>query len=93
MQGSISPTFYEHLLLAEIPKEEKDTNTDDLTVFLSIMGFFRVKAAHKMLVNLTPGVNFINVLRARFSYKRSSFCQNVTREKHSRPKNTLIKCW
>jgi hypothetical protein len=27
------------------------------------------KAARKMLVKLTPGVNFINVIRARFSYK------------------------
>jgi len=32
--GSISPTLYEQLLCAQIPKEQKDTN--DLPVFLHL---------------------------------------------------------
>jgi len=31
--------------------------------------FCMKKAAHKMLMKLTPSVNFINVLHARLSYK------------------------
>jgi hypothetical protein len=34
------------------------------------------KAAHKMLVKLTPGVNFTNILWAAFAPK--SFCQKIT---------------
>ncbi len=30
---------------------------------------FSAKAAHKMLVKLTPGVNFSNILRAAFLYE------------------------
>ena len=53
----------------------------------------RAKAAHKILVKLTTGVNFINVKRTNFSYKRRFFtymyleksCQNdVSNEKFVR---------
>jgi len=37
-------------------------------------------------------INFINILRACFSYKRA-FCKKVTREKHFRAKNERVKCW
>jgi len=36
--------------------------TDNLSVFFAPLGSVRVKAAHKMLVKLTPGVNFTNLL-------------------------------
>jgi len=52
-QGSISPTFYEQLLRVQIPKTQKDT--DDLTVFFSLLGSALVRTAHKMLVKSTPG--------------------------------------
>jgi len=42
------------------PKAQKFTA--DLTVFFEHLGSAREKAAHKMLMQLTPGVNFINVL-------------------------------
>jgi len=32
-------------------------------------------------MKLTPGVNFINILRTRFSYQSAIFCQNLTKEK------------
>jgi len=39
------------------------------------------------------GVNFINILRARFSYINAFFAKNVTRQKHFFTKNLRIKCW
>jgi len=39
-------------------------------VSLGTFGAYTVKAACKMLVKSTPGVNFINILQAAFSYKR-----------------------
>jgi len=41
----------------------KRKRTDGLTVFFALLGFAaRVKAARKMLMKLTPRVNFINIL-------------------------------
>ncbi len=40
-----------------------------------------------------PGVSFINVLSARFSYESPFFWPNVTREKYFRKKNMRGKCW
>jgi len=50
---SISSTFYVQLLRTQIPKVQKDT--DDLTVFFTLLGFMSKKAARKTLVKLTPG--------------------------------------
>jgi len=52
--GSISPTFYEQLLHVQISKVQK--NTDDLTVIFVLLRSELIKAARKMLVNLTPGL-------------------------------------
>jgi len=49
----------------QIPKEYKDT--DDFTVFLPLSGLSSVKAVRRMLMKLSPGVNFINVLRTAFT--------------------------
>ncbi len=48
-------TFYEH-------RSQKHKKTDNLTVFFMLLGHARAKAARKMLMKLTSGVNFINVL-------------------------------
>jgi len=48
VQVSISPTIYEELFCAQIPKVQK--NVDDLTVFFALVGSLSVKAALKMLV-------------------------------------------
>jgi len=42
-------------------------NTDGLTVFFALLGSEGVKAARKMLLKSTPGVNFINVLSTTFT--------------------------
>jgi len=64
-QGSISPTFYDQLLHVQIPKGQKDSQV--ISVILgTLVGSARVKTAHKMLVKLTPGVIFINILEAAF---------------------------
>jgi len=60
-QVSISPTFYAQLLRSEIPKSPK--NTDKLFKYVHI------KAARKMYVKLTTGVNFTNILFEPFLYK------------------------
>ncbi len=49
--GSISSTFFEQLLNLQIPKAEK---TVKLSVFFALSGSAHVKAAHRMLVKLTP---------------------------------------
>jgi len=46
-----SPTFYEQLLLAQLPKVQKDT--ENLTTFFALLGYEPVKASSKMLVKLT----------------------------------------
>jgi len=46
------------------PKPTK--KTDDLAVFYALLRSTSVKAGCKMLVKLTPGVNFMNVLRSAF---------------------------
>jgi len=48
--GSISTTFYAQLLQAQIPKAQKNTFK-----LFALLRSALVKAAHKMLVKLTPG--------------------------------------
>ena len=52
--GSISPTFYKQLLLAQIPKAQK--KTVKFSSFIALLGSACVKAACRKLVKLTPGV-------------------------------------
>jgi len=40
---------------------------DNLTVFLALLGSAGIKAACRMLMKMTPGVNFVNILTAPFS--------------------------
>jgi len=47
------------------PKSAK--KNDSLTVFLAHLESASVKASTKMLGKLTPGVNFINILRTSFT--------------------------
>ena len=49
---AISPTFYEQLLRAQIPKVQK--KTVKLTSFIALLGSAHVKAALRMLVKLSP---------------------------------------
>jgi hypothetical protein len=49
-----SPTFYDQLLCAQIPKAQIDT--EDLTVSFTLLGSTHVKADCKALVKLTQGV-------------------------------------
>jgi len=90
-QGSISSTFYEHLLRSD-PKSAK--RTDDLTVFFAPSGSARIKAASRTLMKLTPSVNFINVKCTRFSYKChfSSYMYVVKAAKtYIHTKNSYVK--
>jgi len=43
--------------------------TYNMTIFFVLSGSVHVKAASRTLIKLTPGVNFINILHAPFSYK------------------------
>jgi len=40
--------------------------TDSLTVFFALMGSAHIKAAHRMLINLTPWINFTNIFTCSF---------------------------
>jgi len=44
-------------------------------------------------IRIQTGVNFINLFHAHFLYESGFCCQNVTREKHFRTKNVLVKGW
>jgi hypothetical protein len=55
-QWLTSPTFYEQLLRMQIPKAQKRTSS-----FFGLMGSAGAKAAHRILMKLTPGVDFINI--------------------------------
>ena len=52
----------------EYPKSAK--KTDSLTVFFALLGSFRIKAAHKILVKLTPRMtrNVTREVPARVCY-------------------------
>ncbi len=67
---SISPIFYKQLF------QTKVVSTPFMCLQFGFVIFwqedFGAKAAHKMLVTLTPGVNVTNILWAAFSYE--SFC-------------------
>ncbi len=54
-QGLISPTCLLEAFTCADPK--KHWMTDDLTVSFALLGSMSEKAAHKMLMKLTPGVN------------------------------------
>jgi len=49
------------------PKSAK--NTVKLSVFFVLLGSVCLKAAHKTLIKLTPGINFISIILMRFSYE------------------------
>jgi hypothetical protein len=42
--------------------------TDDLTVIFALSGSSHLKAEHKMLMKLTTGLNFINILHTTFMH-------------------------
>ena len=52
-QRSISPSIYEQLLRAKIPKAQKDSQVKQL---FALLGPASIKSASKMLVKLTPEV-------------------------------------
>jgi len=62
-----------------------------------ILGSFQIKAAYKHVGEIDSGVNnFINILRANFSYQslfRSFFLVTFWQKKHFRMKNSHVKCW
>jgi len=68
-------------LRAKILKTQKRQSSQQCRFVL--LGPTSIKAAHKMLTKLTPGVNFNDILRSNFSYERrfgSFFYLHVTRE-------------
>ncbi len=57
-QASISPTFYVKLLPLQVPKAQNDTA--DMTVFFVLSVSASVKAAHRMLMKLTPALHIFS---------------------------------
>jgi len=53
------------LLRAQIPKVQKQTVM--LAVLLPLLGYVGPKAASRMLMKMTPGVDFTHFLRAAFT--------------------------
>jgi hypothetical protein len=63
---TISPTFHAKLLHTHTdPKSTKRQSIHQC--LLELLVSVHVKAAHKMLMKLTPGVNFINDLHTAFA--------------------------
>jgi len=61
--GLTSPTFYKQLLHLKVTKVQKDSQV------VSLLCAFGICAHKRMLMKLTPGVNFTNILRAAFALK------------------------
>jgi len=55
--------FHQHSTSSFTRADPKSTKRlDELTVFFALLGSVSAKAVHRMLVKLTPGLNFINIL-------------------------------
>jgi len=68
---SISPTFYEQLL-RQYPHDKKFlSQRENFSTEKALKILFYQKAVNKMLLELTPGVNFINILLTAFGTHRS----------------------
>jgi len=90
----ISPTFYLQLLCARIPKAQKIQSS--WHSFFALLGSLYVKTAPKMLMKLTPEVNFINILHAYFLYESSFKAKLQAEESCSKDfctKNLRLKHW
>jgi len=48
-------------------RSQKRKNNDNLNVFFMLSGTACLKAACRMLMKMTPGLNFTNILRAAFT--------------------------
>jgi hypothetical protein len=55
---------------------------DDLTFFFTILGSASVKAVCRMLMNLSPGFNFINVLLTTFTLVDPKSVKNTVNHKY-----------
>jgi len=58
-------------------------NTADLTVFFAHLGSACVKAVRRMLMKLTAGVNFINVLCTAFKLVDQESIKNTVKSSES----------
>jgi len=72
-QVSIPSTFNVQLLRTQIPNAQKRQSSQQCR--LALLGPTGVKAVRIMLMKLTPGVNYINILCAIFL--PISFCQKI----------------
>jgi len=64
---SISSTIYKQLFSAQIPKAQK--RHSQVVSLFALSGSAHIKAACRMLIKLTPVVDFINIFRVHFLYK------------------------
>jgi len=76
-QGSISSTFLRSFYVQRSDKCKKYGQAVNL---FALLGSALVKAACKMLMKLTPCVNFINVKRTNFLYKHCFLLLHVFRK-------------
>ncbi len=65
ISGSISPTCL-HKTFTQLDLKSTKRQSSHLCLF-KIFGSAGEESAYKMLLKLTPGVNFINILRAAFT--------------------------
>ncbi len=66
-QGSISSTYLRTAFTPVVPKSVR--NQSSCLYLFTLLGSTGAKAARGTLMKLTPGVNFINILFATFSYE------------------------
>ncbi len=80
--GEIDPRsqFHQHFMSSFcMRRSQKRKKAQKLSIFFALLGSACAKAAYRMLMKLTPGVNFINILRAAFL--PLFFCQKNTKPK------------
>ena len=77
------------------PRSRQSKKLLDLTVFFALLGSVCVKAERKMLVKLTPGANFTNILlvRAGLNIRQTSQSANGLQGKGGLRRSKMGKKW
>jgi len=76
-QCSISPTYLHTAFTPVAPKSVR--NQSSCQYLFTLLRSTGAKAAHRRLMKLTPGVDFINILRAAFMHADPNSAKNTVK--------------
>ncbi len=74
--GTTRAQFHQHSIYSFYPRRsQKHKKTHDSAVFFSLLGSTSTKAVRRMLMKLTPGVNFIDILGVAYESNLLCHCE------------------